>query len=167
MHFNRAQTKNFGEISNDIRRRAEQSKSHRGRSNASNQNGERIRTHSPGDAAQQTNSRPVKTTKSRYTQHETANQSKQPIDIRSCSFCGGKFHQRLASCPARYHQCDKCLNIHHFEQFCRSPRRERPSHNRQVNSGILKQQTKSYHSTKPKERTNVIIVEKSDSESDD
>ena len=36
MHLNRSQTKNFGETSNDIRRRAEQSKSHRGRSNSSN-----------------------------------------------------------------------------------------------------------------------------------
>jgi hypothetical protein len=99
--------------------------------------------------------------------HETFRQSQQPIDRTNCSFCGGRFHQRLASCPARFHQCSRCLNIHHFEEFCRSPKRERPSRSNQLNSGILKQQNSSYHSAKRKESTNVTIAENSDSESDD
>ena len=47
-------------------------------------------------------------------QHETVGQSKHPRDRRNCSFCGDQFHQRLAACPARFHQCSRCLNIHHF-----------------------------------------------------
>jgi hypothetical protein len=102
--------------------------------------------------------------RNKQSQHDTTNQPNQPTDRRSCSFCGGQFHQRLSTCPARFHQCSNCLNIHHFEHFCRSPWRERAN---QSNSSILKQQTKSYHPTKQKERANVTIVEKSDSESED
>ncbi len=102
--------------------------------------------------------------RNKNSQHDTINQPKQPTDRRNCSFCGGQFHQRLSTCPARFHQCSNCLNIHHFEHLCRSPRRERAV---QSNSSILKQQTKSYHPAKQKERANVTIVENSDSESED
>jgi hypothetical protein len=97
-------------------------------------------------------------------QHDTIDQPKQPADRRSCSFCGGQFHQRLSTCPARFHQCNNCLNIHHFEHLCRSPWRDRAT---QSNSSILKQQTKSYHPAKQNGRTNVTIVQNSDSESED
>jgi hypothetical protein len=36
-----------------------------------------------------------------------------------------------------FHQCSNCLTIHHFEQFCRWPRRKRIG---QSSSSILKQQ---------------------------
>ncbi len=58
----------------------------------------------------------------------------------NCSFCGGDYHRRLIDCPARFHQCQNCLNLHHFEKFCRSPRRDRPNQ-----PGILKSQTKTLH----------------------
>ncbi|EFX61177.1 hypothetical protein DAPPUDRAFT_274469 [Daphnia pulex] len=76
--------------------------------------------------------------------------NQQQTDRGICSFCGCQFHQRLSTCPARFHQCSNCLNIHHFEQFYRSSRRERSGQSSNI---ILKQQTKSYHPTKQKERT--------------
>lgn len=84
-------------------------------------------------------------------QHETAGEPKQPTGRRNCSFCGGQFYQRLSPCPAHFHQYSKCLNIHHCEHPCRSPRRERPS---QSISSILKQHTRSFHPAKQKQRTN-------------
>jgi hypothetical protein len=95
--------------------------------------------------------------------HETFRQSQQSIDKTSCSFCGGRFHQRLASCPARFHQCSRCLNIHHFEEFCRSPKRERPSRSNKPHRGMWKQQTNSYHATKQRERKNATFGENSES----
>jgi hypothetical protein len=87
--------------------------------------------------------------------------NQQQTDRGICSFCGGQFHQRLSTCPARFHQFSNCLNIHHFEKFYRSSRRERSGQSSNI---ILKQQTKSYHPAKQTERTNVIIVKNSESD---
>ncbi len=87
-----------------------------------------------------------------------------PPEGRSCSFCGGKYHRRLIDCPARFHQCQNCLNLHHFEQCCRSPRRERPSQ-----PGILKSQSKAFHPSSwkapaQKQVANIDVVVDSESE---
>ena len=60
MHFNRAQTKNIGKASYDTRRCTEQGKSHRSSSHSGKQNGNGNGSNSPGDAAQQFNSRTSK-----------------------------------------------------------------------------------------------------------
>jgi hypothetical protein len=81
-------------------------------------------------------------------QTETNNRTNKPVEIHDCLFCGGLFHTRLSSCPARFHQCKNCLNLHHFENLCRSPRRERPYR-------------------EGGERTNAINTDESDSGSDE
>jgi hypothetical protein len=113
MHFNRAQTKNFGETSNDIDAVLNKARA----IEAAATQATKMEKESQQTALAMRHNKPTRDPSRRQnqdTQHETANQSKQPIDRRSCSFCGGQFHQRLASCPARYHQCDKCLNIQKF-----------------------------------------------------
>ena len=39
---------------------------------------------------------------------------------KNCSFCGGKFHAKLADCPARNKKCNHCGKLHHFQKVCRS-----------------------------------------------
>ena len=53
----------------------------------------------------------------------TQDHGRQRYDFRqqrdNCGNCGGNFHEQLAECPARFHQCTLCKYLHHFEGFCR------------------------------------------------
>ena len=61
------------------------------------------------------------------------NKGKQEHPQRSCSYCGGKRHPSLLSCPARGKVCNQCRKLNHFASVCRSkPRRngqEKPRRN--------------------------------------
>ena len=46
--------------------------------------------------------------------------SKQSGDTRKCGNCGGKWHDKAASCPAYGQKCQKCQKSNHFAKACRS-----------------------------------------------